>query len=225
MVNHPVFIARNVKDYLRLEQILAAGKDAKLAPLQGALTGGNWNPLNWHWREALTAVQIAGHLPAHPLGNTYFSMAPIRFGKYVAKYRAKPTGDLPGSFLDVVTRLGKHPDALRLMLEETLRSQDVLFEFQVQLRTSTETMPVEDVTVQWPESESPFRTVALFFLPRQEINTEQQNDVCKRLSFNVWHAIADHRPLGGINRLRREAYPLSAAWRRQELDALPKESA
>jgi hypothetical protein len=151
-----------------------------------------------------------GQLPAHPASNTYFSMAPIRFGKYVAKYRAKPAGDLLGSFVDLVAKLGKHPDALRQMLEETLRLQQVLFEFQVQLQTSAQTMPVEDATVQWPESESPYHTVALFLIPRQETNTEEQKAICKQLSFNVWHAVADHRPLGGINRLRREAYPISA---------------
>lgn len=217
MVNHPVFFAANVKDFLRFEQVLAAEKPKQLRTATEALTGGEWNPLHWHWREALTAIQIAGHLPAHPASNTYFSMAPIRFGKYVAKYRAKPAGDLQGSLVDLLAKLGQQPNALRLILEETLRWQQLLFEFQVQLRTTAQTMPVEDATVQWPESESPYRTVALVLIPRQEINTEEQNAVCKQLSFNVWHTIVDHRPLGGINRLRREAYPISAAWRRQEL--------
>jgi hypothetical protein len=225
MVNHPVFFAGNVKDFLRFEQVLAAAKGEKIATATEALTGGNWNPLHWHWREALTAIQIAGQLPAHPASNTYYSMAPIRFGNYVAKYRSRPAGELPGSLLDLVTRLGKQPDALRLILEETLRSQQLLFEFQVQLRTSEASMPVEDATVQWPESESPYRTVALLLIPRQEIDTPEQKSVSQQLSFNVWHAIADHRPLGGINRLRREVYPISAAWRRQQVDALPEEEA
>jgi catalase len=225
MVNHPVFFSGNVKDFLRFERVLAAEKQEQLAAAAEALTGGHWNPFHWHWREALTAIQIAGHLPAHPASNTYFSMAPIRFGKYVAKYRAKPTGDLHSSLVDLMTKLGKESDALRLMLAETLRSQQLLFEFQVQLRTTAQTMPVEDTTVQWPESESPYRTVALFLIPRQEINTEEQKAVCKQLSFNVWHAVADHRPLGGINRLRREAYPISAAWRRQGANARTKENA
>lgn len=215
LVNHPVFFAANVKDFLRLEQVLATAKDNPLATLQGALTGGDWNPLNWHWREALTAVQIAAQLPAHPASITYYSMVPFRFGEYVAKFRAKPAGDLAGSLVDLVTKLGNNPDALRLMLEETLRSQQVLFEFQVQLRTSAETMPVEDATVQWPESESPYRTVALLLIPRQEIDTEEQKAVSRQLSFDAWHALAAHRPLGGINRLRREAYPVSSAWRHQ----------
>ncbi len=225
MVNHHVFFARNAKDFLRLENVLVSADDNPLVAVAEGLTGGDWNPLGWHWREALTAVQIAGHLPAHPASNTYFSMAPIRFGQYVAKYRVRPSGEIPGSWLDLASRLGTQPDALRLMLEETLRSQQVLFEFQVQLRTSAITMPVEDATVEWPESESPYRPVALLLIPRQEIDTEQQKATCRQLAFNVWHAIADHRPLGGINRLRREVYPISAAWRHQETVAPPRDTA
>jgi catalase len=215
MINHPVFFARNVKDYLRLEQVLVQADDSSLATLQGALTGGDWNPLHWHWREMLTVAQIAGQLPAHQASNTYFSMAPIRFGNYVAKYRAKPAGDRHDSYLDLIKRLGSESDAMRLALEETLRTQEVLFEFQVQLRTSEQTMPVEDAGVEWPESESPYRTVAHLLLPRQEIGLLRQQDAYRNLSFNVWHALAAHRPLGGINRVRRWAYPLSSAWRRQ----------
>jgi catalase len=215
MINHPVFFARNVKDYLRLEQVLVQADDNSLATLQGALTGGDWNPLHWHWREMLTVARIAGQLPAHPASNTYFSMAPIRFGKYVAKYRAQPAGDRHDSYLDLVQRLGSEADAMRLALEETLGMQEVLFEFQVQLRTSERTMPVEDATIEWPESESPYRTVAHLLLPRQEIALLRQQEAFKNLSFNVWHALAAHRPLGGINRVRRRAYPLSSAWRRQ----------
>ena len=80
MINHPVFFARNVKDYLRLEQVLVQADDSSLATLQGALTGGDWNPLHWHWRDA-GGRPNRGTTPAHLASNTYFSMAPIRFGK------------------------------------------------------------------------------------------------------------------------------------------------
>lgn len=219
MINHPVFFARNVKDYLRLEEVLVQADDNSFTALQGALTGGDWNPLHWHWREMLTVARIAGQLPAHPASNTYFSMAPIRFGEYVAKYRAKPAGDRHDSYLDLVKRLGSESDAMRLALEETLRTQELLFEFQVQLRTSEQTMPVEDATVEWPESESAYRTVAHVLLPRQEIALLRQQAGFTNLSFNVWHALAEHRPLGGINRVRRSAYALSSAWRRLSAEA------
>jgi hypothetical protein len=28
----------------------------------------------------------------------------------------------------------------------------------------------------------------------------------RRLAFNPWHALAEHRPMGGINRLRKAVY-------------------
>lgn len=216
MINHPVFFARNVKDYLRLEQVLVQADDDALATLQGALTGGDWNPLHWHWREMLALARIAGQIPAHPASNTYYSMAPIRFGRFVAKYRAKPAGDRLDSYLDLIARLGSQADAMRLALEETLRTQEVLFELQVQLRTSERTMPIEDATVAWPECDSPYRTVAHLLLPRQEIADLRLAAAYTSLSFSVWHALVAHRPLGGINRVRRRAYSLSAAWRRRQ---------
>ncbi len=218
MINHPVFFARNAKDFLRLERVLVDADDSPLAAARGALTGGEWNPLHWHWREALTVASIVGQLPAHPASYTYFSMAPTRFGKYVAKYRAKPTGDRLDSYLDLVKRLGSDGDAMRLALEETLRTEQVQFDFQVQLRTSEQTMPIEDATIEWPEAESAYRTVAQLILPRQDIALLRQQDEYQNLAFNVWHALTAHRPLGGINRVRRQVYPVSSAWRLQQPD-------
>ena len=53
-------------------------------------------------------------------------------------------------------------------------------------------------------------------LSRQENALLRQRDDYQNLAFNVWHALAAHRPLGGINRVRRWAYPVSSAWRRQQ---------
>ncbi|MEO8498663.1 MAG: catalase family protein [Planctomycetota bacterium] len=216
LINHPVFFARNVKDFLRLEQVLVEADGSPLATAREALTGGDWNPLHWHWCEMLGAAQIAGKLPAHPASSTYFSTSPIRFGKHVVKCRAKPVGDRLDSYLDLVKRLASDADAMRLALEETLRTEQVQFDFQVQLRTSEQTMPIEDPTVEWPESQSPYRTVAHLLLPRQEIASLRQQDDYRNLAFNVWHALAAHRPLGGINRVRRSVYPVSSDWRRQQ---------
>jgi hypothetical protein len=76
-------------------------------------------------------------------------------------------------------------------------------------------MPIEDPTVLWREEESPFRTVAQLVLPRQEISPLREQASYQDLAFNVWHALAAHRPLGGINRVRRSVYLESANWRRQ----------
>jgi hypothetical protein len=35
------------------------------------------------------------------------------------------------------------------------------------------------------------------------------------MSFNPWHALPDHRPLGGFNRTRRDIYQAMAAFRQE----------
>ncbi|MEK1942330.1 MAG: hypothetical protein AAAB16_18325, partial [Pseudomonas sp.] len=34
-------------------------------------------------------------------------------------------------------------------------------------------------------------------------------------SFNPWHALPEHRPLGGINRLRKAVYEAVSAYRHE----------
>ncbi|HUQ70289.1 MAG TPA: catalase family protein [Planctomycetaceae bacterium] len=212
MVNHPVFIARDVKDYFRLQVARLESESHPLRGPAGALTNGSWNPAQWKWREAWSAVQVALQPPSHPLANTYYSMVPIRFGDYIAKYRVRLKTNnqhkLRGNALLAVMR---KRDGLRDVLEQSIRLQEVVFEFQVQLRTSAQTMPIEDATVRWPEGVSPYQTVAALTLPIQDITAHRQAG--ERRSFSVWHALEAHRPLGGINRVRRQAYALSASWR------------
>ena len=82
----------------------ASGRQPARDVAGGPYAGATGTLFHWHWREMLTVARIAGQLPAHPASNTYFSMAPIRFGNYVAKYRAKPTGDRHDSYLDLIQR-------------------------------------------------------------------------------------------------------------------------
>lgn len=214
MVNHPAFFAADVKDFARLEEALVESWDSRFNALKDALTAGESNPLNWHWKEVFRVAEMTAQVPRHPARYTYYSMSPIRYGEYVAKYRALPVGELQAPLLEVIGTLAGERDAFRLLLQESLREQALLFEFQVQLQTSRERMPVEDATVIWPEDQSPFQTVGLLVLPRQSLDVPDEQADRERLSFSVWHALAAHQPLGGINRLRREIYPISVRWRR-----------
>ena len=92
MINHPVFFARNVKDYLRLEQVIVQADDSCACDVERRPDRRRLEPTSLALAQMLAVGRIAGQLPAHPASNTYFSMAPIRFGKYVAKYRARPVG-------------------------------------------------------------------------------------------------------------------------------------
>jgi catalase len=212
MVNHPTFIARDVEDYLRLEEFRL---QATLQPVLVAakMLTSSWNPLRWRWRALLAAAKVAGQPASHPTNYTYYSMVPFRFGRYIAKYRVVPRQLQPTSILGRLTTFGWQVNAMRRLLEETLARGEIKFEFQVQLRTSEPSMPIEDATVEWPESESPYRAVADVVIPRQDISRQQIKDDGEGRAYNVWNALTDHRPLGGINRVRRQAYAVSSAFR------------
>lgn len=214
LINHPVFFAADAQEFLRLQ---TARADANANPLAAhkALTGGNLNPLTWHWGEIMKLAEIAGQPPRHPASYSYYSMSPLRYGNFVAKVRVVPHGKNSESWLQMLLDLATENDAMRLALEKTLLSEAIQFDFQVQLRTSEQSMPIEDATVQWPEDESPYQTVAQLELPQQDIESLRQQESFQNLAFNVWHGLVEHRPLGGINRIRKQVYPLSAKWRRK----------
>ena len=74
-------------------------------------------------------------------------------------------------------------------------------------------MPVEEVTVEWPERLSPFVTVAKLRLPRQDISGDVNLAKMDALSFTPWRVTAEHRPLGNIMRVRKEVYRHSSILR------------
>jgi hypothetical protein len=74
-------------------------------------------------------------------------------------------------------------------------------------------MPVNEPTVEWPETLSPFVTVGRVHLPRQDISGPENFEKGDALAFNQWRVTADHRPLGEIMDVRR-IYSESAKVRR-----------
>jgi hypothetical protein len=64
--------------------------------------------------------------------------------------------------------------------------------------------PIEDTLTVWDEDTSPFIRVARITVPRQSFGSPDQLEFCENLSFNPWHGLEVHRPLGGINRARRD---------------------
>ena len=76
-------------------------------------------------------------------------------------------------------------------------------------------MPIEDTTVEWKESDSPFVIVATIELKADPTaNTASLNERCESLAFNPWHALPVHRPAGVMNRVRKALYDAMARFRR-----------
>ncbi len=85
----------------------------------------------------------------------------------------------------------------------------------VQFQTDAEAMPVEDATVEWDEAASPFRKVATVRIPAQSFDSPAQMEFCENLAFNPWRSLAEHRPLGGLNRARKDLYAELAGFRHE----------
>jgi hypothetical protein len=111
------------------------------------------------------------------------------------------------------------PNYLRAAMARTLESEEAVFDLMVQLQTDPHRMPIENASVIWPERLSPSRRVATLRIPAQYFTSGEQLEFDRYLSFNPWHALPEHRPLGNQNRARRQIYlHLSRARREMNRD-------
>ena len=134
---------------------------------------------------------------------------------YVAKLRVAPVKE----FADRVERRALDPNStsqvFRPALVAELHERPYEFDLQVQLCTDLYHMPVENVTVRWPENLSPFVTVAKLRLPQQDISGDDNLDRMDATSMTAWRVTEEHRPLGNIMRSRKEVYHQSSILRHQ----------
>lgn len=207
MVNSPVFFIRNVADYAKFARVLA--DDGGMA--MGYFLGGA-NPLGWHLRDAYLALGTKKKAPASLLHEQYHSWSAYKLGDLNIKFSARACTKQPVATVD-----RRQPDFLRAGLKAELNSGEGCFDLLVQPQVAGKNMPVEDTTVRWKESDSAFVKVATVHVPKQEFDTERQNEFCESLSFTPWHTLPEHRPLGGINRIRRAVYQEVARYRRAKM--------
>ena len=92
---------------------------------------------------------------------------------------------------------------------------DVELDVRLQLQTDPHRMPIENNAVLWPERLSPRVSVATLRIPRQKFDSPAQMEFCENLAFNPWRALPEHRPIGGLNRVRKELYAELARFRHQ----------
>lgn len=216
MVNGPVFQAPNAEKFLGSLKMLAkttdrmeGTKEVLSSVLQTVNKGleavGISSP----------AVQSLGGAPnIDPLGETYFSVTPFRYGDYVAKFRLKPVSvgltELIGREIDTSVS----DDAIRETVQAEMRDIRGEWEFQVQLCRNIDDQPIEDPTVEWDEKEAPFVTVAIVSAaPQDSWSDEKVREVDEQMRFSVWTGLAAHQPLGNINRARKVPYEHSAEFR------------
>lgn len=76
--------------------------------------------------------------------------------------------------------------------------------------------PIENALIAWNEKDSPWEKLATIRIPPQVFASTEQAEFCGNLTFNPWHSLAEHEPLGGINRASRD---VMFALQKAQLDA------
>jgi catalase len=218
MVNGPVFMVPTAKKFAGNLKMLAKTTDkaegAKVAlskvlqVINGALTSVG--------APSSKLASMGGAPQVHPLGETYFSVTPFRYGDYIAKFRLRPLSPALTALTGQKIDTSNQANAIREAMRESMAAIDGEWAFEVQLCRDLTQQPVEDPTVEWKEDEAPFQQVAMLRLPAQDsFDHERVSRVDDQMRFSVWTGLAAHRPLGGINRARRETYRHSADVRSQ----------
>ena len=186
--SHPVMMVPGPREFLELLR---------------AVEAGGWRRASYFLTHPrATRVALASRQqPTSHVDIPYWSTTPYLFGegravKYVVRPRSRASHGRP-----TVTETYLH-DALR----DRLSKEDVALDFYVQFQRDARTMPIEDASAEWSERESPYVRVAEIQIPRQSIDVPGREQMCERTSFNPWHALSAHRPLGGMNRVRRTIY-------------------
>jgi hypothetical protein len=198
--SHPVMVAPDTKTFM---EFLEANEAGGLRRIWFVAT-----------HPAIARIGLAARgQPSCHLDIPYWSTTPYLFGpgravKYTVRPTSARTSPMPSNPGDTYLT-----DALRTHLA----SADASFEFLVQFQVDPVKTPIEDATVEWKETDAPFVPVATIRIPRQQL-APPGTGRCEAAAFNPWHCLADHRPLGGMNRARREIYTALSALRRARAD-------
>lgn len=162
---------------------------------------------------ALINLLFALDKPDNLFNKRFFSATPSRLGlntTSAVKYSVQPCEQT--EVLDIDRN---HQDFLRHTMVKHLAEQPACFNFMVQTQTNPDTMPVEDASIEWPQSQSPYVTVATITIPNQTFNTASHLSQCEQMTFNPWNGLQEHQPLGGINRVRKLIYQQLGKYRQQ----------
>ncbi|HEY8072483.1 MAG TPA: hypothetical protein VIF62_00190 [Labilithrix sp.] len=150
-----------------------------------------------------TLASGTGGAPSSLARQRFYSAAPIQCGPFAMRFRFRP--DAP----DEPAPLSDARDMFSDDLATRLRAGSLAYTMSLQFFASEDKTPIEDGSVDWPEDVAPYVDVAKLTIAKQDASSERGKTLraaADRLSFDPWHALVEHRPLGGMMRARKEAY-------------------
>ncbi len=217
MINGKVFTATTAAKFLGNLKMLAKTTDRLegTKKVVSAALRGVRSAFEAVGMEAPAAVNSLGGAPnVEPLGETYYIATAFRYGNYIAKFSLQPVAPTMTALSGAIIEVKGRQDAIRDDVQKEMRSIDAEWEFRVQLCRDLEKQPVEDSTVEWKEAEAPFVKVGTVRAAAQDSwDAARVQRIDEQTRFSVWTGIAAHRPLGNVNRARKDTYRHSADFR------------
>jgi hypothetical protein len=218
LTNFPVFFAPNAADYTEFLEIVALPQDTWKEKLkQGVKVLLFFLPRP---RQLWIFLRNAFQFPTSPLHVAYHSMTPYLVGNdRVVRYRASLV-QVPGAAPKQRWRLCDKNFLRRALAAELDPARapppdKAVFDFSLQIRDDATPDDVEDASRYWRRRNDRLVTVAQIEIPLQDFDTPRQWHSGENLSFTPWHCLREHRPLGGLNRMRLAVYRASLAVRHQ----------
>ncbi|HVO32188.1 MAG TPA: catalase [bacterium] len=147
--------------------------------------------------------------PASLAGITYYSALPVRWGAHAARYSFAPATPVSAPPPDKSDR-----EYLMHDLVARVKNGPLEWEMRAQLFADESTTPIEDASIDWP---TPWVKVGTLTIPAQDAESAPGRALAERvesMSFDPWHALEEHRPLGNFMRARKHAYFSSTQERR-----------
>ncbi len=214
----PTFPSGTAQGFLRdAKQIGAATPLPEVLKSTVSSLARNMNRLLTRVATPSPRADFFGHPFSHPLHDGYFSQAPVRYGDHVAKLAAIPASIYQDQLRDWSLDPHQDEDGFRHAAVEYFREHDAIFDLRVQLWANAETQPIEDASVEWPVSDSQYRTVATIRIPAQDAySAARVHYFDEVMTFRPAHSLAAHRPLGSVMRARLQVYKALSEFRHRE---------
>jgi hypothetical protein len=198
-IGHDAFFAGNAQHFLDFFTACRAG---------GHSCEPRSLPVVWH---ALTHPQstfnaLVGRKTFRAIeAIRWFSATPYQLGRAdsIVKYGAFPAEGERISYAGI----GDTSHYLTERLKETLdpvKGKGIKLNFMVQFREKPEKQPVDNALIAWDAKDSPWHKVATIDVYPQNFDSPAQWEFCQNITFNPWHSLVEHQPVGGINRARRD---------------------
>ena len=193
MQNHTAFFTSSPSTYLAVMKRINGNIFDKLSL-----------PFVLGFRGLMLAGKFNGGKISNPLQIRYNSISPYQLGVDASKMAVKFCAIPASAEVDAIAK-NADDKFLRTAMQDTLNKNEVVYKFYLQPKTS-QNMSVEDYTVEWDEQAAPLYEVATIRIPKQHFQTAELDSLGENLSFNPWHTLPEHRPLGCLNRVRKIVY-------------------